>query len=309
MKARDKAEAASGREASGGEYKGKGERLTTADSPVDRAVKTMLGRKSAAIRKSAASPMKSATASMSRRMGVCPMTSPTGGPEMGFGQKPETRGSLNARDFAIPTRELLDFVHTDPEHTIPAYLRTVIPDMHLTSRFGDVDMTDPFKQVKEWYDAQFAATTDARKNCPPDQAARRGSARSRRDPRPYPWRLWPAEHRRRAQHGPGGARGRQLERRRVPWLFGYQPLSGHGERHRPPRHYGLHAGRVRSLFQRADEDRCRLGGRAPVDEAILASASTRRWAISRRSSGTWPKTICLATGSSAGCNRSLRQQW
>lgn len=88
----------------------------------------------------------------------------SGGPQMGPpSDKQQVRGSLNARDFAIPTSLVKDFIHTDTEHVIAAHLRTAIPDIHLTDRFGDVEMEDVFRRLNEEYDAKRSAATGEKK--------------------------------------------------------------------------------------------------------------------------------------------------
>lgn len=88
----------------------------------------------------------------------------SGGPQMGPpSDKQQVRASLNARDFAIPTSLVKDFIQTDTEHVIAAHLRTAIPDIHLTDRFGDVDMEDVFRRLNEEYDAKRSATTGEKK--------------------------------------------------------------------------------------------------------------------------------------------------
>jgi hypothetical protein len=95
--------------------------------------------------------------------GRLPYDMPSGGPQLGYGEANPVRGSLNGRDFAIPTANVLKYVHTDMEHVVPAYLRTIIPDLHLMKRFGDVEMSEQFKKVNEWYDGLAAKETDAKK--------------------------------------------------------------------------------------------------------------------------------------------------
>ena len=63
-----------------------------------------------------------------------------------FGQ---LRGSLRSRDFAIPTKLIEDFVETDVNHVMAAVGRTLIPDLELVKRFGDVDMTDAIRRINE----------------------------------------------------------------------------------------------------------------------------------------------------------------
>jgi hypothetical protein len=84
--------------------------------------------------------------------GRLPYDAPSGGIRIGPpGKGNELRGSLNARDFAIPSAMVKDFLELDAERVMAAHLRTVIPDGHLVERFGDVDMTENFRKINEDY--------------------------------------------------------------------------------------------------------------------------------------------------------------
>ena len=90
--------------------------------------------------------------------GRLPYDAASGGPRMGV--TPETgemRGSLRSRDFAIPTALVRDLIEDDPEHILATLSRTVLPDMALVERFGDVDMTLQQKQIMEEAAAKSAA--------------------------------------------------------------------------------------------------------------------------------------------------------
>lgn len=69
----------------------------------------------------------------------------------------EMRGSLKSRDFAIPTSLVRDFIEDDVEHVLSTVTRTLLPDMALVERFGDVDMTLAQKQIMEASAAKSAA--------------------------------------------------------------------------------------------------------------------------------------------------------
>jgi hypothetical protein len=92
--------------------------------------------------------------------GRIPYDAASGGPQMGPpSDAPPKRGSLNSRDFAIPTSLVKDFIHTDTEHIIASHLRTALPDLHITDRFGDVEMLDVFRRLEEEYDAKKRGLT------------------------------------------------------------------------------------------------------------------------------------------------------
>lgn len=153
LKARGEAEAERGARMEAGEYEGRGERLRSADRPVDRAVKRMLD---ADVDKSPQELRSRAQEIFNRIIGSpdgrIPYDLMSGGPKIqGFSQKQDLRGSLNERTFAMPSSELAGIINKNVSQTTAAYLRTVIPDMLLTERFGDVDMTDAFRRIEEEY--------------------------------------------------------------------------------------------------------------------------------------------------------------
>lgn len=158
LKARAAAETLRAQKIAEGTYEGKGERLTGADSAVDRAVKAIIGSDRDLSREE----LESRAAEIINRIntapdGRLPYDIADGGPVMGPpGARQQVRGSLNERDFAIPTSLVKDYVNTDTEHVVASYLRTVLPDIHLTDRFGDVEMTDVFRRLDEEYDAKLA---------------------------------------------------------------------------------------------------------------------------------------------------------
>jgi len=158
LKAREKAEQLRAEKIAAGEFKGEPGRLESADSSVDRAVKAILKSDRDLSRQE----LEGRAAEIINRIntapdGRLPYDIASGGPVIGPpGEQQQVRGSLNARDFAIPTSLVRDFVNTDTEHVIAAHLRTALPDIHLTDRFGDVEMQQVFKQLNEEYDARLA---------------------------------------------------------------------------------------------------------------------------------------------------------
>lgn len=91
--------------------------------------------------------------------GRLPYDIPMGGPEIGYkgggGEPP--RGALAARQFNIPDATIRDYLEQDVERVVQMHLRTIVPDVLLTERFGDTRMTEAFKKVNE----DYAALTDA----------------------------------------------------------------------------------------------------------------------------------------------------
>jgi hypothetical protein len=165
LKNRDEAQAAREASKAAGTYKGRDQRLTSADGPVDRAVRNII----ASDRDLSPGEILDRAREIRNRIntsadGRLPYDIASGGPAVGYPPtRQQVRGSLNSRDFAIPTHMVQDFVHTDMEHVIPAYLRTILPDLHLTRRFGDTEMTEAFKRINEEYDAQKARETNPKK--------------------------------------------------------------------------------------------------------------------------------------------------
>ncbi|MER2635338.1 MAG: hypothetical protein ABTQ30_15950, partial [Rhizobiaceae bacterium] len=78
------------------------------------------------------------------------------------GRGDEARGPLAAREFMIPDSLVRDFIDTDVQNTAEIYLNTMVPDVLLTERFGDVRMTEAFKRITEEAAAmEMAAKTPA----------------------------------------------------------------------------------------------------------------------------------------------------
>jgi ribosomal protein S18 acetylase RimI-like enzyme len=159
LKAR--AEAVKAREAqkAAGTYKGKDERLTSADKAVDSAVADILK-----------SPRDLERAELQGRAdqitdriigspdGRLPYDIGNGGPEIGFkggGEPP--RGPLAAREFNIPDATIRDFLENNIDHIVATHLRTIVPDVLLTEKFGDVRMTEAFRKINDEYAALSAS--------------------------------------------------------------------------------------------------------------------------------------------------------
>lgn len=138
-----------------GEYQGKNGRLTGADTAIDNAVKAIL---KADTDKSPQEIMELAQDILDRYIGSpdgrIPYDIASGGPDIGYtgGMKQQVRGSLNRRAFAMPSAEFpIGTLNTSAEHVLAAHFRTMIPDILLTERFGDVDMTNEFHRIDEDY--------------------------------------------------------------------------------------------------------------------------------------------------------------
>ena len=60
------------------------------------------------------------------------------------------RGPLKSRTFQIPDNMIQEFLDNDIEDLGRMYLRQTAADIELTKKFGDVGMTDAFKELEAW---------------------------------------------------------------------------------------------------------------------------------------------------------------
>jgi hypothetical protein len=133
---------------------GNGERLTSADKAVDRAVRRILRSD----RDLSPDELHSRAGEIIDRIvsgpdGRLAYDAPSGGPKVGApSDGPPPRGALAARQFMIPDKEIEDFLESDVEHVANQYLRSVVPDVLLTERFGDADMTEAFRALRDEHD-------------------------------------------------------------------------------------------------------------------------------------------------------------
>jgi hypothetical protein len=65
----------------------------------------------------------------------------------------ELRGSLAERDFQLPFDVKKKWLVDDVEQVVSGYLRSVVPDVLLAERFGDIRMTEVFRKHNEEYAA------------------------------------------------------------------------------------------------------------------------------------------------------------
>lgn len=71
----------------------------------------------------------------------------------------DARGPLSAREFMIPDAQIRDFLETDVHQVSEIYLNTMVPDVLLTERFGDVNMTEAFRKIQDEAAAKASAAT------------------------------------------------------------------------------------------------------------------------------------------------------
>lgn len=72
-------------------------------------------------------------------------------------------GPLHERTLNIPDNLLEKFLVNDPVKVAGAYVRELAPQIEVTKRFGDKDMTSAFQRVKDEYDVLRARETDSKK--------------------------------------------------------------------------------------------------------------------------------------------------
>jgi hypothetical protein len=146
LKAREKYAAESGRDAAS-------PRLESADAAVDRVVRRILGSdrniSDIELRARAEETTDRILGSPDGRLAYDEYR---GGPQTpGRTGEPAARGPLAARRFAIPDAEIEDFLEPSALKSHRDYLRTIVPDVLLTERFGDTGMTEAFRKINEDY--------------------------------------------------------------------------------------------------------------------------------------------------------------
>lgn len=147
LKAREAAEKARDEAQAAGTYKGKGERLTSADAAIEKTVKRILAREARSQQEHEARANEIVDRIIGSPDGRLPYDTETsfagGAPAEG------ARGPLASRDFMIPDNQIRDLLNTDSEDVLAQFLNSIVPDVLLTERFGDVEMTDVFRKINE----------------------------------------------------------------------------------------------------------------------------------------------------------------
>jgi hypothetical protein len=140
-----------------GTYAGRRGRLTAADRAVDSWVSGRIAKDNDLPRQELeARAEQTIDRILGGPDGRLPYDAPAGGPRQGPPGE-QVRGSLNSRDFAIPSNLVQDYLENDVEHVLGVTMRTLLPDVALHSRFGDAEMTAVFKSIKEEFAAKIAA--------------------------------------------------------------------------------------------------------------------------------------------------------
>jgi hypothetical protein len=165
MAQREEAERIRGLKKEAGIYKGKGERLTSADAAVDSAIKRIIDSD----RNLSRGELEARAGEIIDRIvgtpdGRLPYDAASGGPRVGFtgDDGPAPRGSLAHRDFMIPDERLDKFglLENDAGEVLGRMLQTMVPDVLMTERYGDVDLTQAFKRLREDHEKLSLAATD-----------------------------------------------------------------------------------------------------------------------------------------------------
>lgn len=160
IKAREKYEAErDAARAAKGETKKLG-RTAGADDAVDRAVKRILAsdrdRPIEDLRDRANETVDRILSSPDGRL---PYDEDTGTPDYGPSvPKPPVRGSLAERALDVSNAFARDWVERDIEKVVHNHLRTFVPDVLLSERFGDTEMSNVFRQINEEYSRLIDAT-------------------------------------------------------------------------------------------------------------------------------------------------------
>lgn len=153
LKAREKYIADTGRAADA-------PRLRSADTAVDRTVKHIL----ASNRDLSVQEIRSVAAETVQRIlgspdGRLPYDVHAGGPRIGISDgSPPPRGALAARQLDVSNAWARDWIENDIEHVVAMHARTVIPDVLLAEKFGDVEMSQAFRKINESYASLIDAT-------------------------------------------------------------------------------------------------------------------------------------------------------
>jgi hypothetical protein len=128
-------------------------RLAAADDAIDRTVKRILAndyeRGVDELRDRAQQTVHRILGSPDGRL---PYDEHLGGPRIGISDgSPPPRGSLAQRSLDVTNAWARDWLENDVERVVALHLRTMVPDVLLAERFGDVEMSDAFRRIHGSY--------------------------------------------------------------------------------------------------------------------------------------------------------------
>jgi hypothetical protein len=161
LDARKEAEAARQASMAAGTYKGSGARLTSADSSVSDAVKSILAShrdlSDDELRDVANQWKNQILGTPDGRLGYDLSRTSEGG----FAPQEQYRGSLRGRETWIPYGDMKDWLVRDPDTAFASFVRSTAPDILLTQKFGDVEMKNQIQKIVEAYDRRIDALRSA----------------------------------------------------------------------------------------------------------------------------------------------------
>jgi hypothetical protein len=158
MKVREAADAARSPEA-----KAAKPRLEGADDAVDRVVKRILASdRELGIDELRARAQQTVDRILGSPDGRLPYDMHMGGPRIGATDGSPPRGALAERALNVSNAWARDFIENDIEQVVAMHLRTMVPDVLLSERFGDVEMTQAFRRVNESYAQMIDQTRSAK---------------------------------------------------------------------------------------------------------------------------------------------------
>jgi hypothetical protein len=172
LKAREAAEKARAEAQAAGTYQGKGERLTSADAAIEKTIKRILAREPLSRQEHLSRADEIINRIVGSPDGRLPYDDASVKREGGVARDQELRGPLATRDFAIPDALIRDYLETDVHKVSDIFARSIIPDVLLTEKFGDINMTEVFRKLHDEAAAkQVAAKTEKERLAIQKQAA------------------------------------------------------------------------------------------------------------------------------------------
>lgn len=167
------------REAKTAEGKPPEGRLEAADAAVDRVIRRILeSDKAVSPQELRARAEQTADQILGGPAGRLGYDWAEGGPVTGPPKNevnPNPRGSFNRRNFNLPYDLRKDFLVRDLDRVMDAYVRTIIPDLMIAQRFGDVEMKAAFQRIRDDFTGardQVRADFQKRIDAAPDEAAK-----------------------------------------------------------------------------------------------------------------------------------------